>query len=162
MTAIARTMINGKLLVLSGAQITKTHVKNWIKSVGLQLETIIFDPATLPALIDRRAWVVIQMKNPCENWEETWDMETFLKALKEVFADRFDSDKEIWTNWVQELCYNLQVGKASMEDFSRVFTYAIVDKEARSSPSARSSSMLSQRGRTASGDTTPTSSLRRS
>ena len=64
----------------------------------------------------------------------SWDMETFLKAHEEVFAesdsDRFDNDKEIWTNWVQELRYNLDVDQGSMEYFSRDFTYAIVDKEA--------------------------------
>jgi hypothetical protein len=128
MTAIARSMITGKAAVLNGAQITKTQVKKWIESVRLQLETNTFDPAMLPTIIDPRAMMVIKIKiatsrtlreNLSSDWPNEWDMETFLKALEEVFSeqdsDRFETATSLWKNWSYDLRYTgkLIIGKLS-------------------------------------------------
>jgi hypothetical protein len=134
-------MITGKAAVLNGAQITKAQVKTWIESVRLQLETNTFDPATLPAIIDPRAMMVMKIKiatsrtlreNPSNDWQNEWDMETFLKALEEVFAesdsDRFETATALWKNGSYDLRYNLEVDQGDMDNFSRILTRAIVDK----------------------------------
>ena len=140
MTAIARSMITGKSAVLNGAQITKAQIKTWIESVRLQLETNTFEPA-LPAIIDPRAMMVIKIKiatsrklreNPSNDWQNEWDMETFLKALEEVFAesdsDRFETATSLLKNWSHDLRYSLEVDQGDMDNFPRIFTRAIVDK----------------------------------
>jgi hypothetical protein len=59
-------------------------------------------------------------------------METFLKALEEVFAesdsDRFETTTTLWKNRSHDLRYSLEVDQGDMDNFSRIFTRAIVDK----------------------------------
>jgi len=59
-------------------------------------------------------------------------METFLKALEEVFAesdsDRFETTTTLWKNWSHDLRCSLEVDQGDMDNFSRIFTRAIVDK----------------------------------
>ena len=131
MTVIARSMITGKSAVLNGVQITKAQVKIWIESVCLQLKTNTFDPATQPAIIDPRAMMVIKVKIATsrtlrENPSNEWDMETFLEALEEVFAesnsDRFETATALRENWSYDLPYSLEVDQGDMDNFSRIFT----------------------------------------
>ena len=121
---------------------SKDNDQQWTQqSVRPQLETNTFDPATLPAIIDPRAMMVIKIKiatsrtlreNPSTDWQHKGDMETFLKALEEVFAesdsDRFETATVLWKNWSHDLRYSLEVDQGNMDNFSRIVTRAIVDK----------------------------------
>ena len=71
-------------------------------------------------------------ENPSNDWQNEWDMETFLKALEEVFAesdsDRFETATSLLKNWSHDLRYSLEVDQGDMDNFPRIFTRAIVDK----------------------------------
>jgi hypothetical protein len=59
-------------------------------------------------------------------------MEIFLKALEKVFAesdsDRFETATALWENLSHDMRYSLEVDQGNMDNFSRIFTRAIVDK----------------------------------
>jgi hypothetical protein len=59
-------------------------------------------------------------------------MEIFLKALEEVLAEsdsnRFETATALWKHWSYELRFSLEVDQRYMDNFSRIFTRAIVDK----------------------------------
>jgi len=52
-------------------------------------------------------------------------MESFLKALD---SDRFETTTTLRKNWSHDLRYSLEVDQWDMDNFSRIFTRAIVDK----------------------------------
>ena len=52
-------------------------------------------------------------ENPSSDWRKEWNMDTFLKALEEVYsvepADRFMETGSIWQAIALDLCKNLEV-----------------------------------------------------
>ena len=43
-------------------------------------------------------------------------------------SDRFETATALWKNWSHDLRYSLEVDQGDMDNFSRIFTTAIVDK----------------------------------
>ena len=116
MTAIAQSLLTGPSVTLSKTHLTPQEVANWIAHQRTQLEAGTFDSRTLTTTIRERSWAMIELKidssrtlreNPRKDWREEWDMNTFFKALKEVYAldsrGRFLDAPSIWRTLTHDL-----------------------------------------------------------
>ena len=80
---------------MSSAHLTPEQVAKWVAHQRVQLEAGTFDAKTLTTTISKRSWTMIGFKiessrtlreNPSSHWRKEWVMDTFLKALEEVYA----------------------------------------------------------------------------
>ena len=101
-------MLTGPPVSLSSAHLTSAQVAKWVQHQRAQLEAHTFDSRTLTTTISEQAWKMIGFKiassrtlreNPSNDWKGEWSMDTFLKALEEVYslepADRFMETRSI-------------------------------------------------------------------
>ena len=108
-TAIAQSMLTGPPVALSSAHLTGEQVSKWIKHQRTQLEARTFDARTLTTTISEQAWRMIGFKiassrtlrdNPSSDWKAEWNMDTFLKALEEVYSLEPACDTAVRTQYV--------------------------------------------------------------
>ena len=139
MTAIAQSMLNGPPVMLSTAHLTPSEVARWVAHQRVQLEASTFDNRTLTTTISEKSWKMIMFKietsrtlleNPSKNWRQDWNVYTFLRALKEVYAlepkDCFmESTASIW----YELRGTLHVDLSNMHKLSETYVAALVEEE---------------------------------
>ena len=94
-TAIAQSMLTGPRVTSSSAHLTSEQVAKWVQHQRTQLEARTFDARTLTTTISERFWTMIGFKiafsrtlheNPTNDWRKEWNMDTFLKALEEVYS----------------------------------------------------------------------------
>lgn len=55
-----------------------------------------------------------------EDWQNGWNIDTFVKALKEIFQtnknSRFINNHEFWTEWTSDVKFDLMVFRGKLED----------------------------------------------
>ena len=123
MTTIAQSLLTGPSVTLSKTHLTLQDVAKWIVHQRTQLEAGTFDSRTLTTTISERSWAMIELKidssrtlreNPRKDWREEWDMNTFFKALEEVYAvdsrGRFLDAPAIWRTFTHDLRKNHTCG----------------------------------------------------
>ena len=101
-----------------------------------------FDARMLPTAISERSWIMIGFKiassrtlhkNPAYDWRKDWNMDTFLKALEEVYAvepaDRFMETGSIWQAIALDLYRDLTVDPADMNKLSEKYVAYLVEKK---------------------------------
>jgi hypothetical protein len=94
LTAIAQQMRSGPAVYLTGSHVTPAQVRLFKEHTRTKLRARTFLVDQLDADNDKAAMKLIELKighskvmqdNPGP-WRDIWDMELFLKALKEVYA----------------------------------------------------------------------------
>ena len=135
-------MLTGPPVTLSSAHLTSEQVAKWVQHQRTQLEAGTFAARTLTTTISERSWIMIGFKiassrtlreNPANDWRKDWNMDTFLKALEEVYwvepADRFMETGSIWQAIAIGLCRNLEVDPADMSKLSEKYVAVLVEKK---------------------------------
>ena len=71
-------------------------------------------------------------ENPSNDWKGEWHMDTFLKALEEVYslepADRFMETSSIWQAIAIDLATSVEVDPADMNKLSEKYVAVLVEK----------------------------------
>ena len=72
-------------------------------------------------------------ENPASDWRKDWNMDTFLKALEEVYAvepaDRLMETGSVWQAIALDLCRDLEVDPADMSKLSKKYVAVLVEKK---------------------------------
>jgi len=127
---------------LSSAYLTSEQVAKWVQHQRTQLEARTFDARTQATTISERSWTMIGFKiassrtlreNPASGCRKEWNIDTFLKALEEVYsvepADRFMETGSISQAICLDLGRDLVIDPADMAKLSEKYVAVLVERK---------------------------------
>jgi hypothetical protein len=107
--SMAQSLLQSGAVHLTGTHLTVDQVATFIESLEKQLRTNSYDPMALETTIAPETWRILNSqilnsqtlkKHPTSDWRNDWDVDTFIKALKELYPvnkmSRFQNDSAFW------------------------------------------------------------------
>ena len=91
---MAQSLLQSGTVHLTGTDLTVAQVSAFIESVEEQLRTHSYDPLAMETTIAPETWRILNaqilnsqtLKNKWKSdWRNEWDVDTFIKALKELY-----------------------------------------------------------------------------